>query len=1175
MSTKWTTDQQNAINASGGTILVSAAAGSGKTSVLVQRVINLISNQDNPIDIDKFLIVTFTNLAAQEMKIRISRKLSEMIRQHPEDKNLQRQQLLLQSASIGTIHSFCLNIIKENFFKLGISPNFRIATDSETEIIKNRAMESTLEYFYEKNSPDFKRLADFFTGEKDDNNLADIINHVYKFTDSMVFPKKWMEEILELYGESEISVWEKYILEFSKKQIFSLKNLLSQAQKLSENFQNIKKAYFETLSEDLEKIIKLEKIIFTDNIDEIKICLFEFKFSRMKTLKSPENPEIKEEIIYIRDYVKKAIKKMSEYFCSGKEENHLSANTLKNIFKTLFEAVNHYSDEIYSAKISKNLLGFSDLEHLAIKLLCEEKNGEARPSQIAKDIAENYKEVMVDEYQDINDIQNTIFKMITKNEKNLFMVGDVKQSIYRFRQSRPQIFLEKKDAFTNYSPDSNIYPAKINLGKNFRSKKGIIDFVNFIFESIMSKEIGEIEYNQSEFLVAGTDNDKRSSENEVELNIINQEGADESSEITEAQIIAEKIMKMISEGFEIESGGEKRPATYSDFCILLRNSNNQAHIYAGELIKCGIPAHSEVNEKFLSTKEITTMISLLKIIGNPVQDIPLIGVMMSPIFDFTADEIGLIRLKDNDLPFYFSLKKSAETGNLKAKKFLDKINLYRNISQNFTCNEFINYIYDDTFYPEICSVMPNGAKKTANLKLFAEYARKYDANFHKGITGFLKYLESIQNKNSDLPAASLSSEADNNVKILSIHKSKGLEFPICILADCAKPFKIDTDTLLMHKNLGLGTKIKAEDNTVKYDNIIRKAISMQNKKEALAEELRILYVALTRAKQKLILISSLKNPQKTIKANFILSNLLNKNDVNILNSVKSFSDFLFLALGKSNLRNKLCSVLNLEENISESSEKNNLNMEINLIENKKENFEILPEVSGSETNIDENLLKTLKERFSFNYQKNLSETPLKIAASQLAENFLWKEYIATSKPEFSENDTSATAKGNAMHKFMCYADLEKLYYYSPDVVISNLISRNFLTKEEAKLLDKKALLNFKNSTLFKRIVESDEVLREYRFSILIPANQLIEGGFADEDIVVEGALDCAFKENEKYVIIDYKTDHAPSCEFLYEKYKSQLKIYKKAIEEIKGKEVCETGIFSFRLGKYFSNKNIN
>ena len=1176
MSAKWTTDQQNAINASGGTILVSAAAGSGKTSVLVQRIINLITDPNNPVDIDKFLIVTFTKLAAQEMKMRISKKLSEMIRENPKNKNLQRQQLLLQSASIGTIDSFCLNIIKENFFKLGISPNFRIANESEIEVIKNSAMETTLEHFYEEKSSDFQELADFFTGEKDDRNLEDIINQMYQFTNSMVFPDIWMEKILKLYDYSDVSIWEKYILDFCKKQIFSLKNLLAQAKKCTENFENIKKAYFETLNDDLEKIDKIEKIILTENIDEIKIYLSDFKFSRLKALKSPEDIKIKEKILYIRDLAKKSIKKIAEYFYSDKKENRIASATLKNIFKTLFEVVNYYSHEIYSAKISKNVLGFSDLGHLAIKLLCEKKNGEIVSSQIAQDISENYLEVMVDEYQDINDIQNTIFKMITKNEKNLFMVGDVKQSIYKFRQSRPQIFLEKKDKFSRYNPKSEIYPAKINLGKNFRSKKEILDFVNFIFENIMSKETGEIEYNQEEFLMPGI-NSEENLENPVELNLINQNESDESSAIVEARFIAEKIMEMISTGFEIKTSAAKRPATYSDFCILLRNSNKQAHIYAEELIKCGIPAHCEINEKFLSTKEITTIISLLKTISNPLQDIALIGVMMSPIFNFSADEIGIIRQEDIDLPFYFSLQKSAEKGNLKSKKFLEQINLYRDISQNLTCDEFINYIYDETFYPEICSVMPNGAQKTANLKLFAEYARKYDANFHKGIIGFLKYLENIQNKNSDISAASLSSEAENNVKILSIHKSKGLEFPVCILADCSRQFKNDTDSLLIHKNLGTGTKIKTEDNTVKCDNIIRKAISIQNKKEAVAEELRILYVALTRAKQKLILISSLKNPQKTVQENFVLSDLLSKNDINILSNIKSFSDCLFLALGKSSARNKICSALNLDENISEYFEENNLNLEIKLIENKKEeDITPLPNTLNEDIEADKNLLKKLEKRFNFNYPKISSEAPLKVAASQLAENFVWKEYIADSKPDFlNKNNTSATAKGNAMHKFMCYADFKKFAVFGADAVISNLVSKNFLTAEEAKLLDKKALINFKNSTLFKRIVESEEVLREYRFSIMLPTNQIISGASNAENIVIEGALDCAFKEDGKYVIIDYKTDHADDCKSLYEKYKSQLEIYKKAIEEIKGSEVSEIGIFSFSLSEYFNNKNIN
>ena len=1185
MSRKWTPEQENAINSTGGSILVSAAAGSGKTSVLVERVIKQIIDLDNPIDIDKFLIVTFTKAAAQEMRSRISARLSEMISKNPQNSHLHNQQIMLKCASLGTIHSFCASIIRENFYKLGISPKFRIAEESEISIIKNQAMEKTLNDFYEFQNPDFIYTANLFGNEKNDNSLSLIIEQIYDFTRSLPFPEKWMNNVCKMY-ENITSVkdspWGKIAVNFAKKSFTEVQKILSQIKTISSKNENIQKSYGEAIEKDLSEANSIMESLNIESWDKIAEKITQFSFSKFKPLRCKDCDFEKNVISEKRKYAKNLIENSKKYFTFSELGTINSLKKFKVVTKTLFEVTNYFCEEISYLKTIKNIADYSDLEHWTIKLLSKDTDsGEINPSDIAFEISNRYAEIMVDEYQDINEIQNTIFKLINNNNK-IFCVGDVKQSIYKFRHSKPQIFLGKKSDYRLYSKEENNYPAKIILGKNFRSNPKIIDSINFIFESIMSEEAGEIQYNDEEKLVPGIYKEEtQNDECDINFSIIDTSQSQENSDILEADFIAEKITEMIHQKYKVIENGTERPITYSDFCILMRSSNAHAHIYASRLLEQGIPAWSETKEKFLDTSEISNIISILQTINNPVQDIPLISAMMSPIFGFNVDELSEIRESDRNNLFYFAVKKSSENGMKKCTDFLEKINYWRKISCTVPCGELIEFIYQDTDYPALCLAKAKGEVKKANLELLVQYAEKFENQYHKGLSGFLDYIENIRQKKSDLEPASISSEYENTVKIMSIHKSKGLEFPVCIVAGCGKKFNFDKNKVIINSDFGPAMKLKNDEGTLQFDNLMRKAVFSQNQNEDISEEMRIFYVALTRAKQKLFLIASIKEPTKIIEKSLILTQDTDNISAFEVRNSSSFASWIILCICQSILRNKLCNIMNLNEYISEKNSKH-LNWDINLISPEPEcpetldNYEECTETQNSVENFDAAWRQIINDRFDFVYpHKEFINLPLKISASMMNQSGDWEQYTANSKPSFvSGKNFTPAQKGTALHKFMCFANFKRATLNGVKSEINYLLSEEFLTVKESESLNITQIQKFINSPLAKRIIQSKKVLREQRFSVKIPPELLnkhaISEKISDTFVVMQGALDCAFQENGKYVIVDYKTDKTENIKDLYEKYSTQLNLYKYALEKISGINVKELIIYSFYLNESFS-----
>ncbi len=1173
---EWTKNQLDAINVKSGPVLVSAAAGAGKTAVLVERVIRLLTDINNACDADKLLIVTFTKAAAAEMKERIYSRISEMLSLDPENIILQRQQLLLSNAHISTIHSFCNDIIKEYFYKIdNLSPDFRIADENEMITLKNDAVQLVLEEKYKKASKDFLNLVETFSSTHDDQNLVSTILKIYDFIRAHPFSKEWLNDKLNLYNQTKNineTVFSQILYDYAIMSLAYCENLTQNSLNLINGFDKLKAAYKETLFQDKHLINNLQAAVNTKNWNKISSGLKLVSFSTLKRVSGHSEDTIKQKILQSRQEVKSIIKNLTQLFFQDEKQSLNDLDLIRPIISELFDLVNLFSLKINSLKNDKSIVDFADLEHLTLQLLIKKTENGFEKRDLAYELSKRFEFVMVDEYQDTNEAQDMIFRSVSNNEKNLFVVGDVKQSIYGFRQAMPQIFLRRKQKYQMFDAKKENYPSKIILDKNFRSKTGIIGIINFMFSQLMSNSVGEIEYNKEEKLVFGADYEEKNRVSaDVELKIIDisDSNTGESMNVLEAKYVSEMILKMIGEKHKIKCGKIEKTVTYGDFCILLRSANKHSSEFVETLRLYGIPAWADTSGDFFETVEIITILSLLKIIDNPIQDVPLLSVLMSPIFAFTPDELSEIRMIDRELPIYFAIKKYSDFGHEKCKNFLNIISKYRNLAATWPSDKLIQYIYDDTAYIYIVQAMSDGETRINNLRLLLEHARTCEASGYKGLTGFIRFASKLEEQKINLSTANPLAENANVVKVMSIHRSKGLEFPICILANCSRKFNKDTGAALLHPDLGPGVKLLDRENMRKYTTIQRDAIKLDMDKKSISEELRILYVAMTRAKEKLIMITSLKNIESTLsKLSLQLTSNLQLPSYVVGNS-SSFSDWILLCAlrhPKGNCIRQLAGIPSIVPIDDET------NLKIDIINLKSRSIlgfgNKAPD--NKEKIIDKKFLNEINSRINYVYKyRELSKIPSKITVSELVaskDNLVDLDF--SKSPAFLlEHKPTPAQKGSAMHIFMQYANLEEAKK-NLDKEINNLLNKGFLLKEEKSVLDKAKISKFLNSSLCKRILASKNVFREFRFTVNINASEVISEinqKFGDEKIVLQGAIDCAFEENNSLVIIDYKTDKL-SLEELKSRYEKQLTLYSRALSECAGKTVSEKILYSFYTG---------
>ncbi len=1185
---KWTQNQQNAINARNGAVLVSAAAGSGKTAVLVERVIDMITDPVNPVDADRFLVVTYTRAAAGEMKERISARLDELLKLDPLNENLHRQQLLLGRAQISTIHSFCSDLAREFFYTLDIPADFRIADDGELTIIKNQAMQNVLEQKYSERDDEFENTVEVFSSVRDDTILQGIVLRLYEFLRSHPFPSAWIKEKAAMYDvtkSAEETDWGKTIIEYSKMTAYYMKTLNDLSVELLEQEAALNNSSFGDRIRDDEIFIghlidRLENGRWNDIVHVLGT--FDSK-KRLTAPKGFKDNEIKTAIAAYRDIIKDSISEIKSLFIRNNEQCMDDIADLSPVVAKLFEVMELFGEEYSRLKLERSLADFSDLEHWALRLLAENTDSGVVFTDISKEVSSRYDYVMVDEYQDANTIQDTIFKAVSDNDRKLFVVGDVKQSIYRFRQAMPEIFIGRKNRYVPYNPENEQYPAKIILDMNFRSRVGVTEGVNFIFKNLMSESVGDIDYTDEEALVAGAAYDDEQ-KNAVSFHLLNlSESQTQDRDIEEARYIGTLIRKMMSEELVTTKEG-KRPPNYGDFCILMRGVKKHAPVFEEELLKMAIPTVSETSDSFFSQHEIQVMLSLLRIIDNPVQDIPLAAVLLSPMFGFTADDLAMFRAKNKDGSLYSLILHENQTGSEKTKRFSETLSRLRKIAASVTTDSLLNIIYNETSYPEIVSSMEDGEFKRNNLKLLVHYAKSYESSGYRGVGGFVRFIDRLRENSCDLAAAERKSELSANaVSIMTIHKSKGLEFPFCIVANLNRKFNTDTkNEVLLHNELGLGVRRKDDLLLCRYTTMPREAVALEIRRNEISEELRVLYVALTRAKERLVLVGSNKGINKYLEG--IVGKLAY--DKRILpytvSSAACMCDWIVdcLMVHKSGFE-----LRNIGGYIGDVYSGDTVDWDVHVVDNLTAYHEGLfteAEEDNSQ-NITDNViediaegtrrdyLKILKERLSRVYEySEMTRIPVKVAASALAERESNIKYSVNAVPDFMrKGKLSGAERGTAMHTFVQYCDFEKAKA-NIDSEIERLVTRGFLTAVQGESIDREKMYSFLISNLMNRMTASNMLEREFRFTVEIPAglaDSTLEFPYSEEPIILQGAVDCLFEENGRIIIVDYKTDFGKSKEQLADMYAPQLRLYKLAIEQATGKLVSQCVIYSFGLGE--------
>ena len=1142
----FTDAQTDAINAQGGSVLVSAAAGSGKTTVLIERIIRMITRRENPIDVDRLLIVTFTRAAASEMKERLAKAINSLLENDPYNSLLLRQRQLMYNTSICTIDSFCGSVVREYFHILGVQKDFRLADENEIKVIGSEALESVLEDFYRENTPDF------------------------------TFGDKWLDDMLLKYSPEirvEQSLFGKILIKYARSMVDHSLLITINSIKLLDGDEKLRDANLPLLLDDKAYFEKLSERFEDGSWDEIKRFAETFVKGRLKTPKGYKDDPIKNSIANSREDVKKSVESICNIFMWSSEEIKNEIGYLSKTVAELFEVVKAYLSKFSEMKYAKNILSFSDVELLTVKLLAEPCGDGYTKTEQAKEISKRFDQIMVDEFQDVNDVQDLIFKCVSTDENNMFVVGDVKQSIYGFRQAKPEIFIDRKDKYNKYDRENEIFPAAIILDMNFRSRKEVCSAVNFIFKNLMTKTSAKMDYGTDEYLNVGAEYPPSDGCN-FEVDYIQYESSDESVE-NEAVFIANKILKMRAEGFTV--GKDKKPLEYGDCAILLRSTKSTATAFVNILNSLGVPASSEIKESFFDANEIKVMLNFLRCIDNPSLDIPLLSVMCSPVYSFTVDELAKIKGNNRHTNLYSAVASYAKNDSRTAE-FLRELNLLKTYSCTCSVDELLGRVYELTSFSAVISAI-DGSKGIKNLNLLREYARGFESGGYRGLSAFITYMDKLIENGADLESSSgANGETENTVKVISIHKSKGLEYPVCFIACSSKKFnKTDLSAdVLIDSKAGLG--IRRVDGFCRYNTLPRMAVGVEISENEIAEEMRVLYVALTRAKEKLIVISSQKDPKDyLVKLNSKLAGGVI--DPYAVMKARSISDWVSMCALVHPLHNELRMKLQIGESDLMGTASEELPWQINFISPSdfvSETDERSNDVKNNSDNeiYDNSVIDLLKERTGFVYRNQaVLKIPQKVSASELAHNEGDSFDKIFLKPAFmSKGNTSAVEKGTAHHKFLQFCNFKDAKN-DLQAELDRLLSENILTQEQFDAINKEEVQKFLDGSLAKRITASPLIMREERFTVNIKAGMLdstLEGDSADTRVVMQGAVDLIFKEDNELVVVDYKTDRVRDISRLKELYAKQLNLYKLAVEEFTDYKVKECIIYSIHLNDYIA-----
>ena len=1248
MGVQWTKEQQEVIRLRDRNILVSAAAGSGKTAVLVERILSKITDNTHPADIDRLLIMTFTRAAAGEMKERISAVIEKALGEDPDNEHLQRQTTLLHTAQITTIDGFCAYIIRNYFHLIGLDPGYRTADEGELKLLRGDVVKALLEEHYAQKDEKFQKFVECFATGKSDENLGDLIQKLYEMAMSNPFPEEWLQKCLgdyriESLEELRETEWMKMLWDAVGDELQEAELLIREARNVCAEADG-PYLYEDALNSDLILVRDLQELAEKRDYNGTVKVLVKPAFARLSTKKALDVEEQKKQRVKeLRDEEKGILKELGQrYFQSSEEEILEMIRYVREPIEMLIELTIQFMEQFGTAKREKNILDFTDMEHFALQILMTKEGEEIHMSQAARELSAKYDEVLVDEYQDSNFVQELLTTAVSgwiNQKKNIFMVGDVKQSIYRFRLARPELFMEK---YKSYSTEE-AKEQRIDLHKNFRSRAQVLESVNFIFRQIMGEDLGGVAYDKDAALYPGASFPEGESEEFVKTEVLLiekdgeeladvQESADagaqgsqmelenQNAQELEALAIAQRIQEIVGkEQIVDKETREYRPVEYGDIVILLRTAYGWAETFREVLASQGIPVYCTSRTGYFSALEIVTVLNYLKVCDNPLQDIPLMGVLRSPIVGCTSQELAELRIHYPKGLLYESLTayvgESSKTDfltekdflKLKLSNFLQLLEKVRNMAAYTPVHELILYVLKETGYGNYARALPGGEQRFANLTMLVEKAMDYEKTSYRGLFNFVRYIEQLQAYEVDYGEVNLTGAGNTAVEIMTIHKSKGLEFPVVFVAGMGKQFNFQDMNagLLLHPELGIGADAVIPEKRVIASSLNKQIIRRQLLKESLGEELRVLYVAMTRAKEKLILTGTVGKLEKQMVS---LSRFLDEEEellpLGTRIKAKNYWAFVLPAL----VRHRAMSELLGEYGILMKKQKG-IYDDVSDFVIKKVTVRQMTEKAvilqagnqmqeeylknwDADQVYDKEVREEIEKRFSFVYPyKYLEDIPVKVSVSDLKKRS-WhdeselEENISVSAEEQEEEQEApvpafmaekqeeykGAARGTAYHRVM-----ECLDYAEADTEeqlraqLKRLLESQKMTEQEAECIRIWDIRRFVESGLGQRMKKAamkKHLYREQPFVIQRNASML-DDGWKNETVLVQGIIDAYFMEEEEIVLVDYKTDRVRRGQEqkLIDLYHVQLEDYARALERMTGKRVKEKIIYSFTLQK--------
>ena len=1256
MGVSWTTEQQQVIDLRNRNILVSAAAGSGKTAVLVERIVKIITDKNHPVDIDHLLIVTFTNAAAAEMRERIGNAIEKALDEQPGNEHLLRQLTLIHNAQITTIDSFCLYVVRNHFHEIDLEPNFRIGDEGELKLLREDVLGRVLEQNYEEPSEAFSDFVEGYASGRTDAALNEMILQLYEFSRSYPWPEKWLDSFVGIYRienreELDRAEWLAPLTQNIRFVLKDCEQLLRQALAVTQQDDG-PDMYEKAVRSDLEKYESLSKLT---SFCELSGALSDIKYDRLASSRGFEGDPDKLELVKsLREQAKDVVKKLCrQYFFCSPEMMIGQLERTEPMLEEVVRLTKQFADEFAAAKRRKNLVDFHDVEHFALQILVDEETEKAKKT--AEEFRDTFEEIMIDEYQDSNEVQETLLRSISREERgenNIFMVGDVKQSIYRFRLARPELFMKKYDSYSLEESTTQ----RIDLHKNFRSREEVLTCTNDIFYKIMARSLGNVEYDAEAALYPGASYPVSADFIPEILLADSNDELLEDTELTdkktlEAKIVAEEIKHLMkTQQVTDKAAGTLRAAHYSDIVILLRSLSGWADSLVEVLNGNGIPAHTVSSTGYFSTVEVQTVLSMLRLLDNPRQDIPMAAVLRSPMAGLTDEELAVLRLEDGSVPFHEAVLELAEglyeedgqkeisdseadrkqgrnadektenhieiTAHRKLLKFYKKYKQLRQLVPDTPIHELIEIILRETGYGHYVAAMPAGNRRTANLNMLLEKAAAYEKTSYKGLFHFVRYIDELQKYDVDFGEADMVGENEDVVRIMSIHKSKGLEFPIVIVSGMGKNFnKQDTRSkMVLHPELGIGLDYMDGKKRIKSPTIAKKAIAKQIDLENLGEELRVLYVALTRAKEKLILTGTLKDAAEKLE--------FYRQQANLSKAADRPLSYLTREGASGYLDWILPAVLSYGDKypvrIVEAAE-----LVLDEVENQLEQNENLTERIEEIEAADTQLVGQLKQRFlqRYPYQVDVLRKN-KYSVSELKHRAMRERFEAEQEetvPAFLEEPVTPTIplfiqreesveqetanrgalRGTAVHRVMeCYDfTSEKSVQEQMDA----MEKEEKITADMRTLVKEQIVADFASSETGRRMALAQcggALYREKPFVMGFTEEELENYGFGvgsntdsceniyektdsdqekeeqkkvrhEEDLtLIQGIIDVFWIEKDGIVLLDYKTDRVQQAKELIDRYETQLKLYADALERVFGArklKVKEILIYSFSL----------